>query len=136
MQIDWLTVTAQILNFLVLAWLLKRFLYRPVIDAMTQREQRIATRLAQAAQREAQAQAEARTYSDKVAAFDRDRQAQLAQAREAAEHERRSLLESARGEAGPAASAGSRNSSASRTTSVRRWCANSPRRRSMSRGAR
>lgn len=99
MQIDWLTVAAQILNFLVLAWLLKRFLYRPVIDAMTQREQRIATRLAQAAQREAQAQAEARTYRDKVAAFDRDRQAQLAQAREAAEHERRSLLESARGEA-------------------------------------
>ena len=38
MQIDWLTVAAQILNFLVLAWLLKRFLYRPVIDAMTQRE--------------------------------------------------------------------------------------------------
>lgn len=99
MQIDWLTVTAQIFNFLVLAWLLKRFLYRPVIDAMTQREQRIAQRLEQAAQREEQAQAEAATYRDKVAALDRDREAQLAQAHEAAEQERRSLLESARGEA-------------------------------------
>ncbi len=99
MQIDWLTVTAQIFNFLVLAWLLKRFLYRPVIDAMTQREERIAKRLEQAAQREEQAQVEASSYRNKVAALDRDREAQLAEAREAAERERRSLLESARSEA-------------------------------------
>lgn len=99
MQIDWLTVAAQIFNFLVLAWLLKRFLYRPVIDAMTQREERIANRLEQAEQREEQAQAEARSYRDKVAALDRDREAQLAEAHETAEHERRGLLESARSEA-------------------------------------
>jgi F-type H+-transporting ATPase subunit b len=30
MQIDWLTVAAQIVNFLVLVWLLQRFLYRPI----------------------------------------------------------------------------------------------------------
>lgn len=99
MQIDWLTVTAQIFNFLVLAWLLKRFLYRPVIDAMTQREERIAKRLEQAAQREEQAQVEASSYRNKVAALERDREAQLAEAHEAAERERRSLLESARSEA-------------------------------------
>lgn len=98
MQIDWLTVTAQIFNFLVLAWLLKRFLYRPVIDAMTQREERIVKRLEQAAQREEQAQVEASIYRNKVAALDRDREALLAEAREAAERERRRLLESARSE--------------------------------------
>ncbi|MER2603590.1 MAG: F0F1 ATP synthase subunit B, partial [Candidatus Competibacter phosphatis] len=31
MQIDWFTVAAQIVNFLLLVWLLKRFLYRPVL---------------------------------------------------------------------------------------------------------
>lgn len=98
MQIDWLTVTAQIFNFLVLAWLLKRFLYRPVIDAMTQREERIVKRLEQAAQREEQAQVEVSIYRNKVAALDRDREALLAEAREAAERERRRLLESARSE--------------------------------------
>ncbi len=48
MQIDWLTVIAQIVNFLILVWLLKRFLYQPVINAMDQREQRIAERLQKA----------------------------------------------------------------------------------------
>ena len=99
MQIDWLTVTAQIFNFLLLAWLLKRFLYKPVVDAMAQREARIAARLAQAEQREQQAQAEAGAFRERVAEIDREREARLAQAREAAERERRDLVESARGEA-------------------------------------
>ena len=46
MQIDWITVLAQIANFLVLVWLLRRFLYAPITRAMAQREQRIADRLA------------------------------------------------------------------------------------------
>ena len=45
MQIDWLTVAAQIVNFLVLVWLLQRFLYRPIVSAMAERENRIETRL-------------------------------------------------------------------------------------------
>jgi len=34
MQIDWFTTGAQVINFLILIWLLKKFLYRPVINAM------------------------------------------------------------------------------------------------------
>ncbi|NIP59232.1 MAG: F0F1 ATP synthase subunit B, partial [Gemmatimonadetes bacterium] len=30
MQLDWFTVGAQVFNFVLLVWLLKRFLYRPV----------------------------------------------------------------------------------------------------------
>jgi F-type H+-transporting ATPase subunit b len=48
-QIDWLTVAAQIVNFLVLVWLLQRFLYRPIASAMRRREERIERRLAEAA---------------------------------------------------------------------------------------
>jgi F-type H+-transporting ATPase subunit b len=40
MPIDWFTVVAQILNFLVLIWLLKRFLYGPVLKAMAERQER------------------------------------------------------------------------------------------------
>jgi F-type H+-transporting ATPase subunit b len=99
MQIDWFTVAAQLFNFLLLAWLLKRFLYGPVIDAMAERERRIASRLEQAAGREVDAQTQAQAYRDKMAALERERDARLAQAREAAEQERRELVEAARGDA-------------------------------------
>lgn len=58
MQLDWFTVAVQIINFLVLVWLLKRFLYRPVVEAMARREERIADRMneAEAAQRKAEAE--------------------------------------------------------------------------------
>jgi F-type H+-transporting ATPase subunit b len=49
--IDWFTVCAQIVNFLVLVALLKHFLYGPILRAMDAREQTIADRLAEAEQR-------------------------------------------------------------------------------------
>ena len=42
MLIDGFTVGAQVLNFLILVWLMKRFLYQPILDAIDAREQRIA----------------------------------------------------------------------------------------------
>jgi F-type H+-transporting ATPase subunit b len=60
MTIDWFTFTAQILNFLILIWLMKRFLYGPIINAMDQRESRIASRLQEA--KDATAQADAREH--------------------------------------------------------------------------
>lgn len=61
MQIDWLTVAAQIVNFLILVWLLQRFLYKPITEAMRRREERIENRLseARAARRQAEEEAEA-----------------------------------------------------------------------------
>ena len=38
MSIDGFTFGAQLLNFVVLVWLLKRFLYRPILGAITARE--------------------------------------------------------------------------------------------------
>lgn len=48
MLIDWFTVIAQAINFLVLVWLLKRFLYKPILDAIDGREKQIAETLANA----------------------------------------------------------------------------------------
>jgi F-type H+-transporting ATPase subunit b len=48
MIIDWFTVIAQAINFLVLVWVMKRFLYKPILDAIDAREKRIALALAEA----------------------------------------------------------------------------------------
>lgn len=96
MQIDWLTVIAQIVNFLILIWLLKHFLYRPVIDAMDRREQRIAQRLEEAAAREQAAAELQQGYQHRIEVLDGERAQLLEHAREAAESERHTLLDEAR----------------------------------------
>ncbi len=73
MLIDWFTVGAQALNFVVLVWLMKRFLYQPVLDAIAAREKRIADQIADAAAKEAKATAERKTFEDKNTAFDQQR---------------------------------------------------------------
>ena len=73
MLIDWFTVGAQALNFVVLVWLMKRFLYRPVLDAIAAREKRIADQIADAAAKETKAASERKTFEDKNAAFDKQR---------------------------------------------------------------
>lgn len=81
MQIDWLTVTAQIVNFLVLVWLLQRFLYRPITDAMRRRETRIEERLAEAKAARAAAEENARQLERERQEIDADREDILARAR-------------------------------------------------------
>ena len=60
MLIDWTTVIFQIVNFLILMALLKRFLYGPIIKAMDDRERTIAARLAAASQSQQEAAEHAR----------------------------------------------------------------------------
>ena len=98
MQIDWVTVGAQIVNFLILVYLLKRFLYRPVINAMAKRAQGVSDRLDEANRREAEAAGEAEQYRRKKEEFENTREVLLAQARGRAEEERSALLDQARTE--------------------------------------
>ena len=97
MQIDWLTVAAQAVNFLVLVYLLRRFLYQPVVAAMTRREERIAQQLQEAAQREQQALQETQAFQEKNQAFEHDRAAMLSRAEQEVEAHRKTLLEAATG---------------------------------------
>ncbi len=96
MEIDWITVSAQIVNFLILVWLLKRFLYQPVIRAMDRREQRIAGRLNEAQAREQQAAENARRYQEKRDELERAREQILATAGAEAEQQKKRMLEVAR----------------------------------------
>ena len=98
MLIDWFTVAAQIVNFLILVGLLKYFLYGRIIRAMDQREEKIAARLSEAQQREQEAADERRHYQAKQAELAQKQDDILNQARQEADSERRKLLEEAREE--------------------------------------
>lgn len=104
MLIDWFTVGAQLLNFLILVWLMRRFLYQPVLDAIAARERKIATELAHAAATQAEAKKQQDVFQEKNRAFDEQREGMLRQARVAAKSERERLQREAR-EAADAASA-------------------------------
>ena len=96
MLIDWFTVGAQVVNFLILVWLLKRFLYRPILNAIDAREKRIAAELADAAAKQTEAQKERDEFQHKNEEFDRQRAALLRQATDEAKAERQRLLDEAR----------------------------------------
>ena len=96
MLIDWFTVGAQALNFLILAWLMKRYLYKPILDAIDTREKRIAAELADANAKKAEAQKDRDEFQHKNEEFDHERAALLSKATDEAQTERRRLLDEAR----------------------------------------
>jgi F-type H+-transporting ATPase subunit b len=96
MLIDWFTVGAQALNFIILVWLLKRFLYKPILNAVDAREKRIAAELADADAKKAEAQKQRDEFQHKNEEFDQQRAALLSKATDEANAERQRLLEGAR----------------------------------------
>jgi F-type H+-transporting ATPase subunit b len=96
MLIDWFTIGAQVLNFLILVWLMKRFLYKPILHAIENREKRIATELANADKKKAETQKESDEFKHKNEEFDQQRAALLSKATDEAEVERQRLLDEAR----------------------------------------
>jgi F-type H+-transporting ATPase subunit b len=96
MLIDWFTVGAQALNFIILVWLLKRFLYKPILNAVDAREKRIAAELADADAKKAEAQKERDEFQHKNEEFDQQRAALLSKAMDEAKAVRQRLLDDAR----------------------------------------
>jgi F-type H+-transporting ATPase subunit b len=96
MLIDWFTVGAQALNFLILVWLMKRFLYKPILNAIDARESRIAKELAEADAKKAEAQKERDEFQHKNEEFDQQRATLLNKATDEAKTEHLRLLNEAR----------------------------------------
>jgi len=65
MLLDWFTIGAQALNFLILVWLLKHFLYQPILHAIDAREKLIAKELADADAKKSEAQKERDAFQKK-----------------------------------------------------------------------
>jgi F-type H+-transporting ATPase subunit b len=99
MLIDWFTVGAQALNFLVLVWLLKHFLYKPILNAIDAREKGIAARLADADGKTKEAQKQHDAFENRNKAFDDQRAVLLSKAADGAKTEHDRLIGEAHKEA-------------------------------------
>ncbi len=98
MQINWFTVIAQILNFLILVWLLKRYLYIPVLKTIADREKKIFNQLEEAASKERFAKLEQEKFLLKNKEFEQEKKNLMALAVAEVKEERDKLLEEARNE--------------------------------------
>lgn len=91
-MIDLFTVVAQIINFLILILLLRRFLYKPVLKAVEARKNKIASEVQAAADLKAEAEKIKSAFELKTQEFDNERQTRLNEALEEAERVRKKRL--------------------------------------------
>ena len=92
MQIDWFTTGAQVINFLILIWLLKKFLYRPVINAMEAREQNLAMQRQSLATQQADAEQLKKHYESHLHQLNIEKENILSEARQQVENDRAEQL--------------------------------------------
>jgi F-type H+-transporting ATPase subunit b len=97
-QIDWFTFVAQIFNFVLLVYLLKRFLYRPVMDAIERREEGVRARLEEAGRKEEEAAEGKARFEALEEELERTRTQALRAAEEEAEGRRQELTAQLRDE--------------------------------------
>lgn len=96
MLINWFTLVAQLINFLILLWLLNKFLYKPVLKALDEREARIATIISDAESVKLNAMKELDDYSAKNIAIDKAKESIMQESRVAAEQERIKIIDTAK----------------------------------------
>jgi len=94
----WFTYSAQIINFLILVWLLRRFLYRPVLQAIEKREQGFTLREKEASKVEAEALELLEDYHQRLSALENSRETMMAQVSEEVTGWKREQIEQAKEE--------------------------------------
>lgn len=73
MELNWSTFILEIINFLVLVWILKRFLYKPVLEMIARRQASIDKTLADAKQLHDDAEKLQQQYEGRLTAWDQER---------------------------------------------------------------
>ena len=73
MQLDWTTFVLEILNFLILLWILKRFLYEPVLKAITRRKMAIEKTLEDANLQKTEAQGLEQQFRTRLDAWEQEK---------------------------------------------------------------
>lgn len=92
MEFSWTTFALEIGNFLVLVWILKRFLYKPVTNALAQRKAAIDASVEQARLLQATAEDLKRQYEGRMADWEAERSRARAQLSDQIAAERTRLL--------------------------------------------
>lgn len=98
MLIDGFTTLAQLVNFLILVFLLQRFLYKPITQAMAERQARVARDVEAAAQQAAAAEQEAERYRQQQQELESQKQQWLEQAQQEVADQKQQWLEQAQQE--------------------------------------
>lgn len=96
MLIDWFTVFAQIINFLILVWLLKRFLYRPILSAIEKREDFVKAQLDLAASKLIEVQERRDLLEAEKASFEENKKIEMTKVIDEAQLLKVSLIEDAK----------------------------------------
>lgn len=96
MLIDWFTVCAQIVNFVILIALMKHFLYGPLIKAIDAREARIAAQLAEAEAKSKRAEIEKEKVRHEISEVENRCARMVAEARGEADQKRNEMVAAAR----------------------------------------
>jgi F-type H+-transporting ATPase subunit b len=90
---------SQIINFVLLLVILRVFLYKPIVNMLDKRREKIRTDLEEAENARSQAEAARQEYEKHLEEAREERRTILAQAREQADKMREEILDKARGEA-------------------------------------
>lgn len=93
MELSWSTFLLEIINFLVLAWILKRFLYRPVLDVIARRRAGIEKTLSDAEARHDEAQVLREQYEQRLTRWEDERRQGRAELQHEIEEERARRME-------------------------------------------
>jgi F-type H+-transporting ATPase subunit b len=96
MIIDWFTLLAQAINFLILVWLMRRYLYHPILNAIDARERLTAKILADAGAKESAARQSGDLFKSRNDEFDRSASERMKTSVEEVAKERLRLLEEVR----------------------------------------
>lgn len=99
MSVNWFTVIAQVLNFFILVWLLKRYLYKPILKAIDERENKIKSQIEDAEKKEADAKKEREEFAKKNEDFEKQKKELMDKALEEIRTKRESLLDKAKKDA-------------------------------------
>lgn len=98
MHIDWWTVLLQAINFLILVWLLQRFLFKPVTRIIEERRRATEEAFDKAAAAKQAAETTEAAYTRKIEALAAERRAMIQEARAQIEEERKETVEEAKTE--------------------------------------
>jgi F-type H+-transporting ATPase subunit b len=99
MLINWFTVISQAINFLILLWLMKRFLYKPILTAIDKRETKIAETIAKTKVEKEKIDVLKIEVQKKKSDFENNQNELLKKGQEDAKQEKTKLLKDAKNEA-------------------------------------
>jgi len=91
-ELDWTTFVLEIINFVVLVWILQRFLYRPVMNVVAKRRAAISQSLQEAQTTQEQAEALKAQYENRLADWQQERETARQQLRDEIEEQRQKLM--------------------------------------------